>query len=462
MKKGLIVTIVTLLLLGIGYSAGIGYYAEKFQANTSFGDVDISNLTLEDAQEKIEKHILNSEVTITENGQEIGSISLEELGAQVDMENSLAQSYYSQDPNQWISGFFSSAEYENVLNNHVYVDSFSIQQALNNLGISNVDRTGPQDASIVYKQGQGYVVEEASTGNQLDAELVAEEMIEAIQTGNNTVELNQAYAQPSVTSEDERIDEAMNTIEEITNTTITLQIQNNDVTIPKEKVLEWLYFDNANNPVFDSEAIYDYLGELNDEYASYNSSREFSSTLQGRVSVPAGTLGWSIDRTSETENILDDLQAGKDVTREPAIVGTGYNTNGDDIGSTYVEVDLTYQKMYYYENGQLLLETDIVSGMADADPPTPTIPGAYSIWDKEKDATLVGVNQQRGTDYEQPVSYWLPFDDTGQGIHDANWQGSFGGDVYNYAGSQGCINTPPHVMEQLFNMVSVGTPVIIF
>ena len=211
MKKGLIVTIVTLLLLGIGYSAGIGYYAEKFQANTSFGDVDISNLTLEDAQEKIEKHILNSEVTITENGQEIGSISLEELGAQVDMENSLAQSYYSQDPNQWISGFFSSAEYENVLNNHVYVDSFSIQQALNNLGISNVDRTGPQDASIVYKQGQGYVVEEASTGNQLDAELVAEEMIEAIQTGNNTVELNQAYAQPSVTSEDERIDEAMNT-----------------------------------------------------------------------------------------------------------------------------------------------------------------------------------------------------------------------------------------------------------
>ena len=125
-------------------------------------------------------------------------------------------------------------------------------------------------------------------------------------------------------------------------------------------------------------------------------------------------------------------------------------------------MDLTYQKMYYYENGQLLLETDIVSGMADADPPTPTIPGAYSIWDKEKDATLVGVNQQRGTDYEQPVSYWLPFDDTGQGIHDANWQGSFGGDVYNYAGSQGCINTPPHVMEQLFNMVSVGTPVIIF
>lgn len=462
MKKGIIVTIVTLLLLGIGYGAGIGYYAEKFQANTSFGDVDISNLTLEDAQDKIEEQILSREVSIMENGQELGSISLAELGAHVDMEQTLKQSYYSQDPNQWITGFFSSADYENILNNHVYLDPMSVQQALNNLGISNVDRTAPQDASIVYKQGQGYVVEEAAIGNQLDADLMAQAMIEAIQAGADSLELNQAYAQPTVTSEDERIESAIAQIDEIVNTNITLEIQNEEVTIPKEKILDWLYFDASNNPVFDSEGIYDYLGGLNEEYASFNSTRQFNSTLQGRVDVPAGTLGWSIDRESETDSIIADLKAGNDVTREPAIVGTGYNANGDDIGSTYVEVDLTYQKMYYYENGQLLLETDIVSGMAAADPPTPTIPGAYSIWNKEKDATLVGVNQQRGTDYQQPVSYWLPFDDTGQGIHDANWQGAFGGDVYSYAGSQGCINTPPHVMEQLFNMVSVGTPVIVF
>ena len=56
----------------------------------------------------------------------------------------------------------------------------------------------------------------------------------------------------------------------------------------------------------------------------------------------------------------------------------------------------------------------------------------------------------------------MPFDDTGQGIHDASWQASFGGDAYLTAGSLGCINTPPDVMAQVFNTVEVGTPVIIF
>ena len=115
--------------------------------------------------------------------------------------------------------------------------------------------------------------------------------------------------------------------------------------------------------------------------------------------------------------------------------------------------------MYYYVNGELALSTPIVSGYAAS---TETVPGAYAIWNKESPSILVGTNQQRGNDYEQPVQYWLPFDDTGQGIHDANWQGSFGGDVFTYAGSQGCINTPPAVMAQLYNMVEVGTPVIIF
>jgi lipoprotein-anchoring transpeptidase ErfK/SrfK len=48
------------------------------------------------------------------------------------------------------------------------------------------------------------------------------------------------------------------------------------------------------------------------------------------------------------------------------------------------------------------------------------------------------------------------------GIHDADWRSSFGGEIYKTNGSHGCINTPPKMMAELYEMVEIGTPVISF
>ena len=115
--------------------------------------------------------------------------------------------------------------------------------------------------------------------------------------------------------------------------------------------------------------------------------------------------------------------------------------------------------MYVYQNGQMVISTPIVSGRAGI---ADTIPGAYAIWNKEMDAKLKGYNWIYEKEYTTPVKYWMPFDTVGQGIHDASWQPTFGGDWYLSNGSLGCINTPTNVMAQVFNTVEVGTPVIIF
>lgn len=463
MKKTFIISLITLIILGVAYSAGIGYYAEKFQANTTFGSVDISNLTLQEAQAKIEEELNNETITIKENGQTLGTFTVSELNGQLNTEEVLTSTYNSQNPTEWLGGYFSSVEYDHALMDNLEINDEDLTAVLAEIGLTNSDREAATNAYIDYQDGRGYFVQDASNGTQLDLDEVKELIVTGLQDGTEEVEINQTYLEPEVTAESEEIQSLMNRIEELTSTKITLDIAGNQVTIPQEKIEEWLYFDSENNPVFDQNLIYEYLGTLNDQYATYNSYRSFNSTLQGEVTVDPGTLGWSIYRDEEAAQIAADLLAGEDITRQPIIQGTGYNSNGDDIGGTYVEVDLTNQMMYYYRDGVKMLETAIVSGMGNNHAvPTPTIAGAYSIWNKERDATLVGINQQRGNDYEQPVSYWLPFDDTGQGIHDANWQANFGGDIYQYAGSQGCINTPPGMMAQLFELVEVGTPVIIF
>lgn len=457
MKKTLIIGGTTLALLGVGYSAGVGYYAEKFQANTKFGAIDISNMTLAQAQEAIEASINQTEITLTENGKEIGRIALGSLEKQVNTQEVLQATYESQDPQTWILGFFGTTAYENALLNNIQINSDSLTAAINQLGIQNEGRIAAKDATIEYANGKGYFVQPESAGNQVDLELLKQRITESLQTGVTNIDINTAYITPKIKSDDEKITQIMQEIERIASTKLTIQIAGVDNPISRETIMEWIYFDESNHVVVDQTVVAEYLKTFNEQYATFNKPRQFQSTLQGTVTVEPGTLGWSIDRDAESAQIIQDLQAGGEIKREANIVGTGYGS-GDDVGSSYVEVDIANQMMFIYIDGEQVLSTPIVTGRVGS----LTIPGAYAVWNKEENTVLKGTRAQTGTDYEQPVDFWLPFDDTGQGIHDANWQGSFGGDAYLTAGSQGCINVPPGVMPQVFQYVQAGMPVIIF
>ena len=458
MKKGIIAVLAVVLVLVVGYGAGIGYFAERFQPNTTFAGVDISNKNLEEATTDIKSTIGEKSITITENGNEVGTINIADLNPEINVDDILANAYNSQNPNLWATSFFNSETFDVNLNDYTQIQVTALNNALQEIGLSNADRTPSTDASIEYTEVDGYYIEESVQGNQLDNDKVNEIILNSIANGEETAEINQAYIEPAVTSDNEEIQTIMTQIEDATNMTLTLTIKGNQEVINQEQIMQWMGFDEQNQMTFDYDAIYEYLGTLNDKYATYNKPREFQSTMQGTVTVDAGTLGWSIDRESETEQIIADLQAGVDVSREPVIVGSGYNTEGNDIGDTYVEIDIDNQVMLYYQNGELAFQSDIVTGQVGTD----TVPGAYSIWDKQSPSELTGYNPRTESDYVQPVQYWLPFDDTGQGIHDANWQSNFGGDTYQVSGSLGCINTPPEKMAELYNMIEVGTPVIVF
>ena len=84
---------------------------------------------------------------------------------------------------------------------------------------------------------------------------------------------------------------------------------------------------------------------------------------------------------------------------------------------------------------------------------TPT--GSYTLESRARDTTLTGEG------YSSFVSYWMGFSGA-YGLHDATWRDEFGGDIYEYAGSHGCVNLPYSAAEAIFNNVEEGTRVIVF
>lgn len=126
-----------------------------------------------------------------------------------------------------------------------------------------------------------------------------------------------------------------------------------------------------------------------------------------------------------------------------------------NVGKTYIEIDIDMQHMWYFENGKLLVSTPVVTGLKYY---RDTTTGLYEIYNKESPARLVGET------WDTDVNYWLAVTYDGIGIHDSSWRYDYeyGGSTYTYDGSHGCINTPYYKVQELYELVDIGTPVVIY
>lgn len=123
--------------------------------------------------------------------------------------------------------------------------------------------------------------------------------------------------------------------------------------------------------------------------------------------------------------------------------------------ASYVEVDISEQHAWYYDaNGEVAWESDVVTGNTSLGYGT-----SEGFWTITKYMTtntdLVGEN------YVSHVSYWMPFKGNSEGLHDATWRSSFGGEIYKTNGSHGCVNLPYDAAKELYSLVSVGTAVVV-
>ena len=188
----------------------------------------------------------------------------------------------------------------------------------------------------------------------------------------------------------------------------------------------------------------------------------FFTTPDGRsAEVTGGTYGWEVDEKTELAALTQSIEKGETVTKEPAYCKnqTAASHGAQDWGTTYVEVDLTRQYMWYIKYGTVAMETNVVTGKPTPDKETPQ--GVYSILEMKRDKVLTGEIQADGLpEYETPVDYWMRVTWTGIGFHDATWQSSFGGDRYIDHGSHCCINMSLDDAGRLYSMLEVGTPVV--
>lgn len=448
--KWSIISVSALVLIYLGFSA---YFSKRFYFGTSINSIPVSGMTVEAVNEKLAADVEKYNLALEGRDGVKEEISAAEMGLKFISQDKVQNIKHNQSPFKWITGIFNNSSFE--LNNIFSYDEPLLREAVDKLAFFDTAKiTEPKSAALKSTQ-KGYEIVKEVNGNKVNKDILYEQVVEAILSEKPTLDLEsiECYEKPKYTSESKEIVEAMATLEKYSAITITYTFKEGKETLSGDVINSWLKVDENFKVSFDEDKVESYVDKLGNTYDTVGKPRDFKTTSGRIVKVSGGYYGISINRAKETQELIKAIKEGKSVSKKPIYNQDEEEDNGNGIGGTYVEIDLTNQHMWFYKNGELITHGDVVTGNDDSNHSTP--PGLYRITYKQKKAIL------RGPGYAAPVDFWMPFNGD-IGIHDATWRSTFGGNIYKNDGSHGCINTPYDVAQIIFNNIQAGDPVVCY
>ena len=438
------------------------YFMSHFFVNTKINGKNFSGKTASDVEKYLQTNIKDYKLTILENEGRQDVISGSEIGLEYRAGTEAEKLLKDQNGFAWPKAFFT--ENSRKVSVNVSYNEESLNQRISQLSCLQTEQTPAENAKPEF-DGNQYVIKPEVYGNAVDEERLTEQVkvhITEFQPQLDMVE-TKCYAKPKYVEDSKEVQEACDAMNKYVNASITYPM-NEPVVVDKALISQWLQVDGEMKVSLNTEAMKQWFTAFGDKYDTQGTTRTFTTPAGKSATVTGGTYGWSIDEDTELVNLQNSILNGEVVTREPAYYagGTAAAHSGQDWGNTYAEVDMSAQHMWYVQNGQVVLETDVVTG--EPIPSRITPEGVYSLMWKQRDATLVGdIKPETGKpEYETDVAYWMQVTSSGVGFHDAIWQTAFGGTLYQIpgTGSHGCINMPLDQAGALFNMIEPGTPVI--
>lgn len=467
--KGLkIFGLVMLMIIVLGGCAygGISYYfTDRFFEGTWINGVDCSQKTAYEVEQLMAEKLSEYSIEVSSRNIAAQTIRGEDIDYQYMSTGEILQLLKKQKPYEWIRGLYEQKSY--TVSENVGYNKTLLQEQLKSLNCAQAEnQVEPENAYVAFQDNQFVIVPETegSKLNIKEAYKLLDAAVEANEASIDFSDNQDAYVSAEVTQDDPALQSALEACNNYTKASITYTFGDQSTTLDGNTIKDWLQFDEKGQLVWDDNSfqqhVADYVAQLAATYDTVGTEREFQATSGRTVYVSSSVYGWKIDQAAETAQLSQEIQSGTQTTREPVYSQTANAYGVNDLGNTYIEVDLSEQHMYYYQDGVNIFESDFVSGnMSYADRQTHA--GIFTLYYKKSPDVLRGGQKGTANYYEQPVQYWMPFDG-GIGFHDADWRDEFGGDIYLTSGSHGCINLPPENAEVLYDLIQYDVPIVCF
>ena len=456
-------------VLAVVYIGIAQTYKTKFIEGTSINGIDAGKKTVSEVEDEIEKTVENYSLKLSFRDNRTETIDGDAFDYQYVSDGGVQRLLDEQNIYTWIGGALFGSEKSYTVDEDTQFNEQKLVEGLSNLPeMKSENQVAPTDAYLLLDETtKRYNIVPETEGNVLNVEAVQAYAKSAVSGSVETVDLAQAadtYAAPAIRANDEGLNSQQAALNAFLSTSITYTLPEGTQVLDANVLDGWISVDDNGYRYVDEEHIAEcvdqYVADLASAVDVEKETSTFASTNRGMVEVDNNEYVIKINQDAEKEKLLEEV-LGNTVTQREPVYSRKDETQDPTFGGTYVEIDIDNQTVYYYEDGQCLVETPCVTGTGSV-PRRSTPTGVFHIYDKQRSRTLYGDIQPDGSyGYASFVNYWMRFCG-GCGLHDATWRDSFGGDIYWDSGSHGCVNLPYEAAAQMYEIVEEGTPCIVF
>ncbi len=341
----------------------------------------------------------------------------------------------------------------------------------------NATATQPTDATVAFSETtQQYEVVAEKLGTAIDFDALLEKVESELAGMPARIVLDDScLVQASVTSDEPSLATAAENANRYMKADIPLTLSGQAAgEVTREQISTWIKLDENLNATLDEEKLKAWVkSEVAQKYDTRGSERTYTRPDGKQITVAANSshwdsqYGWTTDENALYESLKAAIEAG---STEAIEIPTKYtasqvpDSGRKDWGNRYIDIDLTEQYVRMYDDsGSLIWESACVTGDHAKGYDTPTGVYVLNSYRASGDVELRGATDPATGEpsYISHVAYWMPFIDNSWALHDASWRSNFGGTIYQYGGSHGCVNLPTDKAAELYNLCKVGDVVVV-
>ena len=343
-----ILLVVLLLLLTAGaYGYGVYYFSSHFLPGSMVNGFNCSYMASEDTEDLLNQRVgaYVLAVETMKNGQE--AISAQDVGLSYVSTGIVKQLIKDQDRFTWFLAFNQDKNYD--ISESLSYNVELMGQAVDNLKCMQPENVvQPVDAQI-QDTGDTFEIIPEVMGNALDRTKTEEVISAAMLRGKTSVNLENesCYRKPSVYSTDEQLKANCEKMNQLVKVIITYDFADRTETVDRTLIKNWFGYDEAGNVILDENLVRQYVADLGLKYDTMGQTRTFLTYDNRQVEIKGGDYGWVIDQDEEVKALIAAIESGVTQVREPVYLYSGYSRGTNDIGSTYVEIDLTNQHLIH-------------------------------------------------------------------------------------------------------------------
>ena len=457
-KSAKVVIIIAAILAGalvVFYFLGRNHFTTHFFPGTVINGQDVSDMTVSEVKNQLQQGITDYTLTIKERDGEEEKITGADLGLEYQDDGDVEELLAEQDADLWIAHVGGNKTFDTNASftyNEAVVDT--LLKDLNCLDASKVQK--PTDA-YVQDNGTLFEIVPETEGNEIEYDTLREAVVKAISTSKTTLDLDEEdlYVHPAVYSDDPTLQSTCDQMNALTAAYITYDFTDRQFTVDRTTIQSWIVDNGDGTLSISRDLAAAWVREMAIQTDTFGLEHQFTTHNGNQITLAGGgDYGWCIDQDATTDQLLAAIDAGQVTILQPEYLYTAMDRTVNDIGGTYVEISITEQHMWVYKDGQLLVDTPVVTGCHNKGFDTPS-GSVWAIDGKKEDMQF--------TIFDIVVKYWLPFNGD-CGIHPATWftDADYTTTTYLDNGSHGCINTPDEACRITFEAMEIGYPVVVY